>query len=228
MFCPGSPGFRNVHAIGLALLSNLTTLELSNNFDPDGGHVLMHDLTLHKLQNLHYSWQPFAEPVSQDFCPALQCLRLTGGESLLPDWIAGRPMHTLGCARWGQTFRSIEPHDILCQVCELIVPCEHPDSEVDPIPIWCLQQLPNLRYMRAVKAPSSYSDGLEETSLDWYPPAVIAGDVREICWLQRNLTCKIEEGLDVQLRYTVGPRKCIVSIQDNGHPMLCPCADCCT
>ncbi len=225
-------GVQNVHAMGLALLPNLSSLELTCKYAlPDGEKLIMDNLILHKLESLHYNWNPFAKPVFQGFCPALRCLRITGCEPLLPlamHWLGGRCIHTLGCAGWGMPFTDMRPVDLLCQTFELIAPSEIDQwaEEVEPIPIRCLQQLPNLRCLRVVKSTSTYANGLNMPAV--FPPVIITGDVPEIRWMQRKLKCEFEEGIDVQLQYTAGPRSCVVSIQSNGHSVMCACEGCCT
>ncbi len=225
-------GIQHVHAKGLPLLRNLLTLDLTCKHKfADHKQIIMDDLILHKLESLHYNWDTFAEPVFQGFCPALQCLRITGRKDLLPlamPWLGGRCIHTLGCAGWEVIFNLMRPVDILCQTIELFAPFESDASEeeVDPIPIWCLQQLPNLRCLRVVKSVSASAHGMN--IFDVFPTVIIEGNMPEIYWLQGNLKCEFEEGIDVQLRCTAGPRNWVVSIQSNGHSVLCACEGCCT
>ncbi len=143
---------------------------------------------------------------------------------LVPSGSTGRQAYTVGCAVWASVFKIIRPRDVLCHVMELIAPT-HAESwgeEPEAISMWCLQQLPNLQCLRVIKSPPEHKPRVK------YPPVVVSGGAPEINWMRHHLKCESEEGIDVRLKCTAGTRSCIVSIQKNGHPVLCACDNCCS
>ena len=189
----------------------------------------MQGLTLGNLQDLRYSCQPFAEPIPQDVCPALQRLHLMGDEVIYPQWALRQQVKTLGCETWALAIRCSQPSDIIArEIIELLAPDgSHEANPTYPVSIWNLQQFPNLRCLRALRSSTSLRLASAESSSEDCKPVVITGSAHDICWL-RKLKCEFEDGVDVRLEFTAGPQSCIASIQGNGHPRLCACAACCS